>query len=636
MTFFVAFVFSLVTLPVSRILVWRLAGGARWWSEPVVVIGTGQRAARAIRALNEARHLGYRPVAVLALAPHTAARDVEGVPLRGGLDAVPGLAAAGIRVALVETDQLLDPATVDRLQRDFRHVVLLRDFDDLPVEGIQVRNLGGVVGIEYTNNLLLYGNRIVKRIVDVVIAGLALLVAAPVIVFASALVRLLDGGPAFFTQDRTGLEGRRIIVPKIRTMRQDAATRLEEHLAAESGAARGMGHALQLRNDPRLIPIVGRFFRRFSVDELPELWAVLDGRMSLVGPRPFPDYHMKNFSQSFLDLRRRVRPGITGLWQVTVRSDGGIDKQESVRHVLHPELVGLARHLRPEPDHRRSGQRPRRVLIGSNRRAWIAAALLAAIVASASLLSVRPGVLGLFHDDGLYAATAKSLASGTGYRLVDLPGSPAETKYPIVYPFILSLLWRVSPTFPGNIMLLKGLNVVTSFAIMLVACALFRRETGRLGIGALLYVVLVGTSSTLIRFTDFTVSDLLFELLVMSALLLHDQPTHDRSSWNVWGGAVVVSLGLLTRELGASLVVAGLAWAVLTRTQREAAIYAVIVVVLVSPWLAWSFRAAASPQPVARLLHELRDTSHCLASLESTTDVAGRIWQPHVSRAVVR
>jgi lipopolysaccharide/colanic/teichoic acid biosynthesis glycosyltransferase len=78
-----------------------------------------------------------------------------------------------------------------------------------------------------------------------------------------------------------------------------------------------------------LIPFVGRFFRRFSVDELPQLWTVLRGDMSLVGPRPFPDYHLEHFSPAFRELRLRVRPGITGLWQITLRSAGTTAEQES-------------------------------------------------------------------------------------------------------------------------------------------------------------------------------------------------------------------------------------------------------------------------------------------------------------------
>ncbi len=228
-SFTIAFALSLVIVPISRLLMLRAARHWAWWREPVVIVGMGPRASRAIRSIQEADHLGYRAVGVLATdrEPHDAA--IDGITVLGGLEQAPGLAAQGIRVALLETDHVQDRAIVDRLQRHFHHVVLLREYEDLPVEGLQVRNLGAVVGIEYTNNLLLHGNRVVKRMLDMTIAGAALLVATPIIFLGALVIRLIDGGPAFFFQDRVGLDGNRIDVPKIRTMRLDAERRLEEY-----------------------------------------------------------------------------------------------------------------------------------------------------------------------------------------------------------------------------------------------------------------------------------------------------------------------------------------------------------------------------------------------------------------------
>jgi len=130
-------------------------------------------------------------------------------------------------------------------------------------------------------------------------------------------------------QRRSGLDGHLFDVPKIRTMRVDAEARLKEHLSEDPMLREEWDATYKLKRDPRLIPLVGRLFRRFSVDELPQLWTVVQGRMSLVGPRPFPDYHLAQFPPAFLELRRRVRPGLTGLWQITVRSEGGIEKQQA-------------------------------------------------------------------------------------------------------------------------------------------------------------------------------------------------------------------------------------------------------------------------------------------------------------------
>jgi Undecaprenyl-phosphate galactose phosphotransferase WbaP len=328
-TFVIAFALSLGLVPIGRAIVTRLVHRVRWWSEPVIVVGTGARSAKAIRNLRSARHLGYRPAGVIAPAP-TAATEVEGTRVLGDLDRAPILARQGFRVALLETDQIQDRAILDRLHQHFRHVVLLREYDDLPVEGLQVRNLGGLVGIEYTNNLLRHSNQVVKRALDLAIGGAALVAAAPVIAVAILLVKLIDRGPAFFKQSRAGLNGRRFTVPKIRTMKADAEAALAEHLAANSELRDEWDANYKLKDDPRLISGIGRLFRQFSVDELPQLWSVLKGEMSLIGPRPFPDYHLARFTPAFLELRQRVRPGITGLWQITVRSDGGIEDQEAL------------------------------------------------------------------------------------------------------------------------------------------------------------------------------------------------------------------------------------------------------------------------------------------------------------------
>jgi lipopolysaccharide/colanic/teichoic acid biosynthesis glycosyltransferase len=318
-----------VLVPRARVLTGFIASGWGWWREPVAVIGTGVRAVVAIRNLQRTSHSGYRPVAVVSLEPGVSSGHVGEVAMVGGLDKVENLAREGVRVALLETDLVQDRGLLDRLQSVFRHVVLLRGYDDLPVEGLQIRNLGDLVGVEYTNNLLLTGNRVLKRALDVIVGGFALVLATPLVLCATLLVKIIDGGPVLFFQDRRGLNGRRIVVPKVRTMARGAEDRLDSYLSAHPDLREEWQRHFKLAQDPRLIPYVGRTLRRFSIDELPQLWSVVIGDMSLVGPRPFPDYHIAAFSPTFLDLRTRVRPGITGLWQVNVRSGGTIEQQQA-------------------------------------------------------------------------------------------------------------------------------------------------------------------------------------------------------------------------------------------------------------------------------------------------------------------
>ena len=329
-TFGLAFVLSLLLVPIGRHALFHAARAWRWWVEPVIIIGTGRAASRAIRGIQEARHLGYRPAAVLAPTGVDASGELEGVPIVGGLDQVQALAERGIRVALLEIEPLQARGVLDTLQQVFVHVILLREFEDVQLESLQVRNLGTMVGIEYTNNLLRPKNQTAKRMLDLLLASVALLFLAPVIALAALAVWVVDGRPVFFRQSRTGLGGRRIQVPKIRTMRRNADRQLEDYLSSNPEFRDEWLSRYKLRNDPRLIPGLGRLFRRFSIDELPQLWTVLRGEMSLVGPRPFPDYHLEQFTPTFRELRQRVRPGITGLWQITIRSEGSTTEQEAL------------------------------------------------------------------------------------------------------------------------------------------------------------------------------------------------------------------------------------------------------------------------------------------------------------------
>ncbi|MGH7880387.1 MAG: sugar transferase, partial [Candidatus Binataceae bacterium] len=132
----------------------------------------------------------------------------------------------------------------------------------------------------------------------------------------------------FYSQERRGLGGRSIRVWKLRTMHRDAEERLKTHLAADPAEHAEWFAAFKLRNDPRVVPLIGPLLRRFSIDELPQLWSVVKGEMSLVGPRPFPDYHLEQLTSEHRQSRKDVRPGLTGLWQVMVRSDGGMLEQQ--------------------------------------------------------------------------------------------------------------------------------------------------------------------------------------------------------------------------------------------------------------------------------------------------------------------
>lgn len=155
-----------------------------------------------------------------------------------------------------------------------------------------------------------------KRIVDIVLVLMGAPFVLPVVLVLAFLVAL-DGGNPFYLQDRVGKGGRIYRIWKLRSMEPDADRRLAEHLASDPAARAEWDHCQKLRRDPRITRI-GTVLRRFSLDELPQLWNVLRGDMSLVGPRPMmPSQRAIYPGHAYYALR----PGVTGLWQVAARNE---------------------------------------------------------------------------------------------------------------------------------------------------------------------------------------------------------------------------------------------------------------------------------------------------------------------------
>jgi lipopolysaccharide/colanic/teichoic acid biosynthesis glycosyltransferase len=193
---------------------------------------------------------------------------------------------------------------------------------------ITSRDLGGVLGLEIKKNLLVPSNRRLKRLLDYAIAVPAFLASLPFIGLCAIWIKAVSPGPALFRQEREGERGKRITVYKLRTMYPDSERLLHEYLDNNPEEKINWYRFYKLKQDPRILPRIGWFLRRYSLDELPQLWNVLRGDMSLVGPRPFPYYHLNSFTDGFRALRSSVMPGVTGLWQVSERSDGDVKVQE--------------------------------------------------------------------------------------------------------------------------------------------------------------------------------------------------------------------------------------------------------------------------------------------------------------------
>lgn len=181
---------------------------------------------------------------------------------------------------------------------------------------LELKMVGGLPALKLSPPLIIGSDFFVKRCFDFCCATAFVLLAAPIYFFIALLIKLDSPGPIFYKQTRIGLHGRPFKVWKFRTMVVDAE-KLQKELEARNEMKDGV--LFKMKDDPRITG-VGKFLRRYSLDELPQLFNVLFGEMSLVGPRPLPLRDVENFSEHHF-IRHEVLPGITGLWQVSGRSD---------------------------------------------------------------------------------------------------------------------------------------------------------------------------------------------------------------------------------------------------------------------------------------------------------------------------
>lgn len=330
MTVTIGFVYSILFIPLCRVAVKRLLVKANRWGVPAVIYGMNGASARVIRALHEEQGYGYVPVAVFDDNPDLWGDYVEGVPVLGGMHhSAPG-APVAVLVGSGIPQEWVASLLEGPLSR-YKQAVVVPDLFDVPSLWVKSRNMAGLLGFEITSNLLDPLPQLTKRGMDLLLVLTTFPVWGPLYVLVGAAIRLEDDGPALFYQERVGKDGQVFRVPKFRTMHANADDVLERILDTDDRLRSEWEASHKLSRDPR-VTRVGAFLRRWSLDELPQFFSVLKGDMSLVGPRPLPHYHAASIDPRIQQLRTRVRPGMTGQWQVSGRSDigdEGIERQDA-------------------------------------------------------------------------------------------------------------------------------------------------------------------------------------------------------------------------------------------------------------------------------------------------------------------
>lgn len=303
----------------------------------LLLLGGPSAVAHLASSLVQAKHAGYLPIAAY----------VPGGDEQQTIEPESGLPVLGIDP---ETNAILD--AIDRCQADavavsagvqlhpqtLRHLgwalasrnvglIMAPALTDIAGPRIHTQQVAGLPLIHVTTPTLEGGQRVAKRLFDVLVSGVLIVVAAPLMAVLALLVKLDSRGPILFRQERVGIEGAHFGMLKFRSMVVDAELLLAE-LAHRN---EGNGVLFKIKNDPR-VTRVGGFLRKYSLDELPQLFNIFAGSMSLVGPRPPLPREVEAYEH---DVRRRllVKPGLTGLWQVSGRSN--LSWQDSVRLDLY-------------------------------------------------------------------------------------------------------------------------------------------------------------------------------------------------------------------------------------------------------------------------------------------------------------
>ena len=325
-TFFLVVVLSPMAEGFVR---WLLIRAGRW-GQPVVLVGAGTSVGEIAELLRSHPELGMVPIAHLVGDPEKWGEEIDGIPVLGPWSQS-AQAVRRAKLAIVAAENTPSHKLTElSATLPFPRVIVVPGLTGLQSLWVEARDLGGVLGLEVKKNLILKRNRALKAFLDYAMAVPLLVFALPLLLCLIVAVKAISPGPAFYTQERRGLYGRKIRILKLRSMHLNADARLEAHLDMNPLCAEEWRRYFKLRNDPRVIPWIGSFLRKSSLDELPQLWNIAKGEMSLVGPRPFPDYHLAAFDPDFQDFRQSVKPGLTGLWQVSSRSDGDVGVQKAL------------------------------------------------------------------------------------------------------------------------------------------------------------------------------------------------------------------------------------------------------------------------------------------------------------------
>ncbi|NOZ25939.1 MAG: undecaprenyl-phosphate galactose phosphotransferase WbaP [Nitrospirae bacterium] len=325
---------SLLFFPLIRTSMKRLLYSLGLMKRKVLILGTGEAGRLALAALRNEPNLGYDVAGFIDEEPN-GQRDIDGVRIHRYIDRMDRYIKRGvihdIVIAKPELDKERLVRIINAIQHKVENTLFIPDISGIAVLGTELRHFFNeqTIVIEIKNNLARPFNYTIKRLFDYTAGFILFLLLIVPILIISILIKTTSKGPAIFKQERIGRNGRPFKCYKFRTMYQDAGERLKHILETDPEARAEWEKYWKLRNDPRITRL-GKFLRETSLDELPQIFNVLRGEMSLVGPRPVIREEIEKYYRENAEFYYRVPPGITGLWQVSGRSNTSYEYRVSL------------------------------------------------------------------------------------------------------------------------------------------------------------------------------------------------------------------------------------------------------------------------------------------------------------------
>ena len=326
--------FLFFAIPFIRLWAKRFLYKLGLWKENTIIIGTGEIAVLAAEGLGKEDYLGYNVIGFLDDDIEKASKEISIGSRKYKIFGSVKYLKKFIGTMHISTVIIAQPSfskeklaeLVATIQKNAKNIIIIPDLRGMPLFNSEINYLiaNHLILLNTKNNLKSALNIIVKRVFDITVSVMLFPFILLAVTVLSILIKIDSKGPVFYSHKRVGKNGKTIDVYKFRSMHKDADDRLKRILKNDEDAKKEWGTYFKLKNDPRITK-AGNFLRKTSLDELPQIFNVFKGDMSLVGPRPvlkkeIDEYYREN-SQYYL----MVKPGITGLWQVSGRNDTSYD-----------------------------------------------------------------------------------------------------------------------------------------------------------------------------------------------------------------------------------------------------------------------------------------------------------------------